>query len=163
MWYLGGVFGSAPAAKAMSAKPRSVVSIRIRAVWARRAQLMSAFSYYAYGENAKSIESARRFLSIHPGNRDAPYALRPQEQCSQEDRVQEQRKSEPSRGSGAAAVMPVVQPVEHLEIVSGRQLRQAAVDRQPRPKREGGGDGAVVDEHGGQRRQRRPRGQRRRQ
>ena len=44
-------------------------------VWARRAQLMSAFSYYAYGENAKSIESARRFLSIHPGNRDAPYAL----------------------------------------------------------------------------------------
>ena len=44
-------------------------------VWARRAQLMSAFSYYAYGENTKSIESARRFLSIHPGNRDAPYAL----------------------------------------------------------------------------------------
>jgi outer membrane protein assembly factor BamD len=43
-------------------------------VWARRAQLMSAFSYYAYGENTKSIESARRFLSIHPGNRDAPYA-----------------------------------------------------------------------------------------
>ena len=36
---------------------------------------MSAFSYYAYGENTKSIESARRFLSIHPGNRDAPYAL----------------------------------------------------------------------------------------
>lgn len=44
-------------------------------VWARRAQLMSAFSYYAYGENTKSIESARRFLAIHPGNRDAPYAL----------------------------------------------------------------------------------------
>ena len=44
-------------------------------VWARRAQLLSAFSYYAYGENTKSIESARRFLSIHPGNRDAPYAL----------------------------------------------------------------------------------------
>ena len=44
-------------------------------VWARRAQLMSAFSYYAYGEHQKSIDSARRFLSIHPGNRDAPYAL----------------------------------------------------------------------------------------
>jgi outer membrane protein assembly factor BamD len=44
-------------------------------VWARRAQLMSAFSYYAANDHTKSIESARRFLSIHPGNRDAPYAL----------------------------------------------------------------------------------------
>ncbi len=43
-------------------------------VWARRAQLMSAFSYYAARDYDKSIESARRFLSIHPGNRDAPYA-----------------------------------------------------------------------------------------
>ncbi|MDT9601031.1 outer membrane protein assembly factor BamD [Sphingosinicella rhizophila] len=43
-------------------------------VWARRAQLMSAFSYYAAGDETKSIESARRFLSIHPGNKDAPYA-----------------------------------------------------------------------------------------
>jgi outer membrane protein assembly factor BamD len=44
-------------------------------IWARRAQLMSAFNYYAAGDHTKSIESARRFLSIHPGNRDAPYAL----------------------------------------------------------------------------------------
>ena len=44
-------------------------------IWARRAQLMSAFSYYAARDHVKSVESARRFLSIHPGNRDAPYAL----------------------------------------------------------------------------------------
>ena len=44
-------------------------------VWARRAQLMSAFNYYAAGDHTKSIDSARRFMSIHPGNRDAPYAL----------------------------------------------------------------------------------------
>ena len=43
-------------------------------VWARRAQLMSAFSYYAAKDYTKSIESARRFLSIHPVNKDAPYA-----------------------------------------------------------------------------------------
>ena len=41
-------------------------------VWARRAQLMSAFSYYAARDHTKSIESGRRFLSIHPGNKDAP-------------------------------------------------------------------------------------------
>jgi outer membrane protein assembly factor BamD len=44
-------------------------------VWARRAQLMSAFSYYVAQDHTKSIESARRFLAIHPGNKDAPYAL----------------------------------------------------------------------------------------
>ena len=43
-------------------------------VWARRAQLMSAFSYYLGKEYTQSIQSAQRFLSVHPGNRDAPYA-----------------------------------------------------------------------------------------
>jgi len=44
-------------------------------VWARRAQLMAAFAYYGASDHTKSVEAARRFLSIHPGNRDAPYAL----------------------------------------------------------------------------------------
>jgi outer membrane protein assembly factor BamD len=42
--------------------------------WARRAQLMSAFSYYIQRDYTKAIETAQRFLSIHPGNKDAPYA-----------------------------------------------------------------------------------------
>jgi outer membrane protein assembly factor BamD len=42
--------------------------------WARRAQLMSSFSYYVARDYSKSIQSAQRFLSIHPGNKDAPYA-----------------------------------------------------------------------------------------
>ncbi len=43
-------------------------------IWARRAQLMGAFAYYLNADYAKSIESSQRFLSVHPGNRDAPYA-----------------------------------------------------------------------------------------
>lgn len=43
-------------------------------VWARRAQLMSSFSYYMSRDYTESTNSAQRFLSIHPGNRDAPYA-----------------------------------------------------------------------------------------
>lgn len=42
--------------------------------WARRAQLMSSFSYYVAQDYNKAIASAQRFLSIHPGNKDAPYA-----------------------------------------------------------------------------------------
>lgn len=43
-------------------------------IWARRAQLMSAFSYYLGRDYTQSIQSAQRFLAVHPGNRDAPYA-----------------------------------------------------------------------------------------
>jgi outer membrane protein assembly factor BamD len=43
-------------------------------VWARRAQLMSAFSYYLARKYPEAVGSAQRFLSIHPGNREAPYA-----------------------------------------------------------------------------------------
>ena len=43
-------------------------------VWARRAQLMSAFSYYVAEKYPDTINSAQRFLTIHPGNKDAPYA-----------------------------------------------------------------------------------------
>jgi outer membrane protein assembly factor BamD len=42
--------------------------------WARRAQLMSAFSYYMAQKYNESIQSSRRFLSIHPGNKDASNA-----------------------------------------------------------------------------------------
>lgn len=42
--------------------------------WARRAQLMSAFNYYMAQKYNESVQSSRRFLSIHPGNKDAPYA-----------------------------------------------------------------------------------------
>ena len=44
-------------------------------VWARRAQLMSSFSYYLDHDYTNSIQSAQRFLTVHPGNRDAPYAF----------------------------------------------------------------------------------------
>ena len=61
--------------------------------WARRAQLMSSFSYYIQRDYTKSIETAQRFLSIHPGNKDAPYAyylisLNYYEQISDVDRDQ---------------------------------------------------------------------------
>ena len=43
-------------------------------IWARRAQVMSAFSYYLDHDYTNSIQAAQRFISVHPGNRDAAYA-----------------------------------------------------------------------------------------
>src|SRR6476646_1733085 len=43
-------------------------------VWARRAQVMSAFHSYLAEKYPDAISSAQRFLTIHPGNTEAPYA-----------------------------------------------------------------------------------------
>ena len=42
--------------------------------WARRAEVMGAFSNYMQKDYDKAIDGAQRFLSIHPGNKEAPYA-----------------------------------------------------------------------------------------
>ncbi|MBT5185168.1 MAG: outer membrane protein assembly factor BamD [Kordiimonadaceae bacterium] len=43
-------------------------------VWARRAQLMSAYSYYMAGSYQDAILSSQRYIALHPGNKNAPYA-----------------------------------------------------------------------------------------
>ncbi|WP_255554159.1 outer membrane protein assembly factor BamD [Sphingomicrobium clamense] len=43
-------------------------------VWARRAMLMGAFAHYQDRSFTDAISASQRFLSIHPGNSDAPYA-----------------------------------------------------------------------------------------
>jgi outer membrane protein assembly factor BamD len=43
-------------------------------VWARHAQIMSAFNYYLATKYNDAISSAQRFLTIHPGSEEAPYA-----------------------------------------------------------------------------------------
>lgn len=43
-------------------------------VWARRSQLMAAYSHYLGNDYDEAILSAQRFLALHPGNKGAPYA-----------------------------------------------------------------------------------------
>ena len=43
-------------------------------VWARKSQLMAAYSHYLENNYDDTIFAAQRFLQLHPGNRDAPYA-----------------------------------------------------------------------------------------
>jgi len=43
-------------------------------VWARHAQVMSAFNYYLAEQYNDAISSGQRFLTIHPGSDEAPYA-----------------------------------------------------------------------------------------
>jgi outer membrane protein assembly factor BamD len=43
-------------------------------VWANKAQLMSAFALYAGNKYEPAISALDRFIQLHPGSRDAPYA-----------------------------------------------------------------------------------------
>ena len=43
-------------------------------VWATKAQVMAAFANYQANRYDDSILAAKRFLRLHPGHRDAPYA-----------------------------------------------------------------------------------------
>lgn len=42
--------------------------------WARRSMLMAAFANYQANNYEEAISDAQRFISLHPGNRNAPYA-----------------------------------------------------------------------------------------
>jgi outer membrane protein assembly factor BamD len=42
--------------------------------WATKAQVMSTFSHYQAGEYDEAILAAERFIELHPGSADAPYA-----------------------------------------------------------------------------------------
>ena len=44
-------------------------------VWATKAQLMAAFSYYQTNQYDQAILSASRFIQLHPSHVDAPYAF----------------------------------------------------------------------------------------
>ena len=43
-------------------------------IWARRAMLMSGFAYYQANKYEEAINASDRFIQLHPGNKDAPYA-----------------------------------------------------------------------------------------
>jgi len=44
------------------------------AVWATKAQIMAAYSNYQANQYDEAILAARRFIELHPGNRDVDYA-----------------------------------------------------------------------------------------
>ena len=42
--------------------------------WARKALIMSAYSYYTMGSYEECVTSSKRYISLHPGSPDAAYA-----------------------------------------------------------------------------------------
>ncbi len=53
-------------------------------LWARRALVMSAYTYYLQNKYDESIGTAQRFLALYPGNDQAPYAYYLMAMCQYE-------------------------------------------------------------------------------
>ena len=53
-------------------------------LWARRALVMSAYSYYLQNKYDESIATAQRFLALYPGNKQAPYTYYLMAMCQYE-------------------------------------------------------------------------------
>ena len=43
-------------------------------IWAERAQIMAAYAFYKKNEYDEAILTLERFIQLHPGNRNTPYA-----------------------------------------------------------------------------------------
>ncbi|HEX7776191.1 MAG TPA: outer membrane protein assembly factor BamD [Parvibaculum sp.] len=43
-------------------------------IWARRANLMSAYAHYKANEYDDAVVAAQRYISLHPGSKETPYA-----------------------------------------------------------------------------------------
>jgi outer membrane protein assembly factor BamD len=42
--------------------------------WATRAQMMTAYAYYEGSQYDEAVTAAQRFIELHPGHKDVPYA-----------------------------------------------------------------------------------------
>ncbi len=69
-------------------------------IWARRAMVMSAYSYYRQNKYSEAILAARRFVALHPGNEQTPYMYYLIAQCQYEqisDISRDQKNTELAR------------------------------------------------------------------
>lgn len=95
-------------------------------VWARKAIVMSAFAYYQRREYDKTIQAGKRYLTLHPGSRDAPYAQYLIAQ-SYYDQIPDVTRDQSRTESALAALREVVRRYPETDYArdSRRKLREA--------------------------------------
>lgn len=76
--------------------------------WSERAQIMMAYTQYLKNDYTASLLSLERFLQLHPGNRNVPYALYLKALCYYEqmsDPTREQEMTQKAEESFKAVLM----------------------------------------------------------
>lgn len=90
--------------------------------WARRAQLMAAFSYYMNRDYNEAVQAAQRFLAIHPGNKDAPYAYYLKAMCHYE-RIADVGRDQENTDNAVKALNDVIRRYPNTEYARDARLK----------------------------------------
>jgi outer membrane protein assembly factor BamD len=91
-------------------------------IWARRAMLMAAFANYEANNYDDAIDATDRFIQLHPGNADAPYAYYLKAICSYEQ-IQDAARDQQKTLDAMAALQDVVRRFPSSEYARDAQLK----------------------------------------
>ena len=91
-------------------------------IWARRSMLMSAYAHYQSNEYDEAISAADRFIELHPGNKDAPYAYYLKAMCNYEQ-VQDVARDQQKTIDAMNALQDVLRRFPETEYARDSQLK----------------------------------------
>ncbi len=94
--------------------------------WARRAMLMEAYVQYQANDYDAAIEDAQRFLSLHPGNENAPYAYYLISVC-QFERILDVGRDQATTERALAALQDVVRRYPESDYARDARLKMDMV------------------------------------
>jgi outer membrane protein assembly factor BamD len=90
--------------------------------WARRATLMKAFAHYRQNDYEESIEALDQFISLHPGNKDAPYAYYLKAMCNYEQ-IRDVGRDQDYTNSAVQSLNDVVRRYPQTEYARDARLK----------------------------------------
>ncbi len=90
--------------------------------WARRAILMKAFAQYQQNEYEEAVMTLDQFISLHPGNKDAPYAYYLKAMCFYE-RIRDVGRDQDFTNNAVAALNDVVRRYPQTEYARDARLK----------------------------------------
>jgi outer membrane protein assembly factor BamD len=97
--------------------------------WARKSLLMSSYAYYQGGDYDDSVNAAKRYITLHPGSPDAPYAEY-LIAASYYDQIPDITRDQASTQKALNALEEVVRKYPNTEYaVSAKQKIQVARDQ----------------------------------
>ena len=90
--------------------------------WARRAILMKAFAQYQQNDYEDAVTTLDQFISLHPGNKDAPYAYYLRSMCFYE-RIRDVGRDQDYTNNAVAALNDVVRRYPESEYARDARLK----------------------------------------
>ena len=90
--------------------------------WARRAILMKAFAQYQQNDYEEAVTTLDQFISLHPGNKDAPYAYYLKAMCFYE-RVRDVGRDQDFTNNAVQALNDVVKRFPETEYARDARLK----------------------------------------